>query len=106
MFKARKRHKGFESMATEKTVSLTQLGEQLAAENSCSNRQGVDLVKQVMSLIEGHLKEGRKVGITPMGTLEMVKKPARTGRNPQTGETLKIPERNALKFKESKRFEA
>lgn len=45
-----------------------------------------------------------KAGFTipGIGKLQVVKRKARTGRNPRTGETMKIPARTALKFRIAK----
>ena len=40
-----------------------------------------------------------KSRIDGLGTFEVVKRGARTGRNPQTGEPIQIPERQALNFR-------
>lgn len=53
------------------------------------------------SLIGGittSLKRGRKVTIVGFGTFSVVKKKARTGRNPQTGAPIKISARKVPKF--------
>lgn len=46
-------------------------------------------------------KKGDKVSWPGFGSFEGIKKKASTGRNPQTGEPVKIPARKALKFKAS-----
>ena len=45
------------------------------------------------------LKKGNKVPIVGFGTFAISKRAARDGRNPQTGETVKIAARNAVTFK-------
>ena len=47
---------------------------------------------------KGLVKEG-KVSLVGFGTLEKKKRGARTARNPQTGETVEIPARNAVSVK-------
>jgi len=52
----------------------------------------------VISTITRELKKQNKVKLTGFGTFYVSKRNARTGINPQTGETLKIKARNVPKF--------
>jgi len=45
------------------------------------------------------LKKGDRLTLTGFGTFSVVKRGARTGRNPQTGKEIKIPARKVAKFK-------
>jgi DNA-binding protein HU-beta len=45
------------------------------------------------------LKKGDKLTLTGFGTFSVVKRKARTGRNPQTRKEIKIPARKVVKFK-------
>jgi len=45
------------------------------------------------------LKKGDKLTLTGFGTFSVVKRRARTGRNPQTGKEIKIPATKVAKFK-------
>jgi DNA-binding protein HU-beta len=45
------------------------------------------------------LKKGDRVSIPGFGSFSISKRSARTGRNPQTGETIKIKARKVAKFK-------
>lgn len=56
-----------------------------------------DITKAFMSK-----KTENKIQIPGFGTFKMDKRPARTGRNPRTGETMKIPAKQVVKFKASK----
>jgi DNA-binding protein HU-beta len=62
----------------------------------------------VDSLVEGitaSLKKGQRVTIVGFGTWGISKRRARTGRNPQTGETIKIKAKKAVRFKTGKQLE-
>lgn len=48
------------------------------------------------------LKKGEKVTITGFGTFMTSKRGARTGRNPRTGQTIKIAARTVARFKVGK----
>jgi len=56
----------------------------------------------VITAIQNELVDGGTVGIAGFGTFSTSIRTARTGRNPQTGEALAIPARNAVKFKVGK----
>ena len=48
------------------------------------------------------LREGRNIEIRGFGTYKIVKRKARTGRNPKNSELIQIPEKKAIKWKMSK----
>lgn len=57
-----------------------------------------DAVECVISSITRALKKGEDVALTGFGTFKVVKRKARKGRNPNTGETIKIKASKAPKF--------
>lgn len=63
----------------------------------------------VDSLIEGittALKKNQRVTLVGFGTWGVSKRKARTGRNPQTGETIKIKAKKSVRFKAGKSLES
>ena len=61
------------------------------------------------ALVEGitsSLKKGQRVTLMGFGTFGTSKRKARTGRNPQTGETIKIKAKTAVRFKAGKELDA
>ncbi len=61
------------------------------------------------SLIHGvstALKKNQKVTLVGFGTWGVSKRRARIGRNPQTGETIKIKAKKAVRFKAGKALDA
>ena len=60
------------------------------------------------ALVEGitsSLKKGQRVTLMGFGTFGTSKRKARTGRNPQTGETIKIGAKTAVRFKAGKELD-
>jgi DNA-binding protein HU-beta len=55
-------------------------------------------VDAVFSVITGELKNGGDVRLVGFGNFSVSKRAASTGRNPQTGEAVKIPARTVPKF--------
>jgi DNA-binding protein HU-beta len=65
-------------------------------------------VAAVDSFLDGivsSLKRGQRVTLVGFGTFGISKRKARTGRNPQTGETIKIKAKKAVKFKAGKELD-
>lgn len=58
-----------------------------------------DIVEHVFEEIEKALAKGEQVNLAGFGIFEVRKRAARTGRNPQTGEEIKIPAKKAVAFK-------
>lgn len=56
-----------------------------------------EISKQILDM----LAAGEEVSIPGVGKLSVIGKAARTGRNPFSGETVQIPARKMLKFKQS-----
>jgi len=52
-----------------------------------------------LNAIKGALKKNQKVALVGFGTFSVVKRKARKGRNPQTGEVISIPAAKIPKFK-------
>ena len=65
-------------------------------------------VQAVDSFLDGivsSMKRGQRVTLVGFGSFGVTKRKARTGRNPQTGETIKIKAKKAVKFKAGKELE-
>lgn len=60
------------------------------------------LVESVIETLIETLKTNKKAKIPSVGTLTIVEKSARKGRNPRTGETIDIPSKKTLKFTPTK----
>lgn len=55
-------------------------------------------VTAILEAIGEGLEAGEKITLQGVGSFTPVVRAARTGRNPKTGETMQIPEKNAYKF--------
>lgn len=56
-------------------------------------------VLAILDALSGALARGDRVEIRGFGTFRSLSRPARTGRNPKTGEEVEIPEKRILLFK-------
>ncbi|MGA7656774.1 MAG: HU family DNA-binding protein, partial [Methylocella sp.] len=72
------------------TITLKQIGVQLAATHELPKQQVEALFSDMIEIIIKHLKKGAKVRISGIGILQVKKRAARMGRNPATGESMKI----------------
>ena len=69
-----------------------------------SKKAATDAVEAVIDTVTRAVASGEKVAITGFGVFEKVARPARTGRNPRTGETVKIKKTSVPKFKPGQSF--
>ena len=63
-----------------------------------TKKEAQEAVDCILTSITKALKKKDTVTLVGFGTFKVNKRKARTGRNPQTGETLKIKARNVPKF--------
>ncbi|MBW3601925.1 MAG: HU family DNA-binding protein [Actinobacteria bacterium] len=61
-------------------------------------------LEAMLDTITREVRRGEKVALTGFGTFELRKRAARTGRNPQTGERMRVPASKAPAFKPGKAF--
>jgi DNA-binding protein HU-beta len=73
------------------------------AENAnLSKSQATDALNAVLGAVGEALKGGDKVTLVGFGTFSVSHRAERTGRNPQTNESIIIPAKNVVKFKPGK----
>ena len=74
----------------------------VAADTGISKSDSAKAVDAVFHSIAASLKSGEEVRLVGFGTFSVARREARTGQNPQTGETLNIPASIQPKFKAGK----
>ena len=84
-------------------MNKAQLIDRLSAQLG-SKKAATDAVEAVVDTITRAVASGEKVAITGFGAFERVARPARTGRNPRTGEAVKIKKTTVPKFKAGQGF--
>lgn len=67
-----------------------------------TKNQATAAVSSVLDSVADSLKNGDKVTLIGFGTFSVSHRAARTGRNPQTGATIKIAAKSNVKFKAGK----
>src|SRR6202023_1164682 len=83
-------------------VTMKHLAATLAADYQMTKRGGEALLSELVGLITKHLKKGERVRIAGLGILQVRKRAARMGRNPATGEAIKIKAQKKVAFRASK----
>jgi len=76
----------------------------IAEDAGITKGQAEDALSAVLDGITSALKSDDSVTLVGFGTFSVSKRDARTGRNPQTGETIKIAAKNVAKFKPGKKL--
>ena len=83
-------------------MNKTELVAAMAEQTNLSKKDAEAALKAFIDVVSEELKKGEKVQLVGFGTFEVSERAAREGRNPQTGETMKIAASKAPKFKAGK----
>ena len=83
-------------------MNKTELVAAIAEKAGLSKKDAEGAVKAFTDTVAEQLKSGEKIQLVGCGTFEVAERAARTGKNPQTGEAIKIPASKAPKFKAGK----
>ncbi len=79
-------------------MNKADLIERVATDASITKTQAQAAISSLFSGIQGDLKKGGRVTLIGFGTFSVGSRKARTGRNPRTGQPLKIAARRIAKF--------
>ncbi len=83
-------------------MNKSELIEAMAKETGMSKKDTEIALKGFISVVSKQLKKKDRIQLVGFGTFETAKRAARTGKNPQTGATIKIPAAVSPKFKPGK----
>ena len=84
------------------TVTLKHLAANVAEGNDLSKKQSEAILGNMVDLVVKHLKKGDRIRIGGLGILQVRKRAARMGRNPATGEPIKIKASKKVAFRAAK----
>jgi len=87
---------------TSRPVTLKHLAAALADEHQLTKRAGEAILGDLVVTITKHLKKGDRIRIVGLGILQVRKRAARMGRNPATGEAIKIKASKKVAFRAAK----
>jgi DNA-binding protein HU-beta len=78
-------------------MTKTQVVAYLAEEAGITKKQGAQVLNSLAGLAAKIIKKGEKLALPGFVTVKVQARKARMGRNPQTGEPIKIPARKVVK---------
>jgi DNA-binding protein HU-beta len=88
--------------AAQATVTLKHLAATLAETHEMAKKQSELILNDLVGLVTKHLKKGDRIRLVGLGILQVRKRAARMGRNPATGEAIKIKTSKKVAFRASK----
>ncbi len=83
-------------------MNKTEFVAAIAEAAEVSKKDAEKVVKAFADVVTEELKKGEKIQLVGFGTFETSQRAARDGRNPKTGETMKIAASTSPKFKPGK----
>jgi DNA-binding protein HU-beta len=83
------------------TINKTELAKAVADETGLSSGQAKEAIEVTLEAIANELGAGNEVSLSGFGKFAISERSARTGRNPQTGETIQIAATKVPRFSAS-----
>lgn len=83
-------------------MKKTEIISALSEETNLSKIDVEKVYNATFELIKNELSKGNKVSVSGFGTFDISERSEREGRNPATGETIKIAASKSVKFKAGK----
>ncbi len=83
-------------------MNKTELVAAMADQAGLTKKDAEVALKAFTDVVSTELKKGGKIQLVGFGTFEVSERAAREGRNPQTGQAMKIAASKAPKFKAGK----
>jgi DNA-binding protein HU-beta len=84
------------------TITLRDLAAAMADGHDLPKAKASALLMDMVTVMTRHLKKGARIRIAGLGILQVRKRPARMGRNPATGEAIKIKASKKIAFRAAK----
>ncbi|MBP6944473.1 HU family DNA-binding protein [Patescibacteria group bacterium] len=84
------------------SMTKSQLLQELAAKSGRTKKEIVTVMEALVKMAYVQVKKEGEFVIPGLGKLVKVKRPARMGRNPATGEAIKIAAKTVIKFRVAK----
>jgi len=84
------------------TIALRNLAAELAESHEVPKKQTQAMLSDMVALVVKHLKKGDRLRLVGLGILQVRHRAARMGRNPATGEAIKIKASKKVAFRAAK----
>ena len=85
-------------------MNKEELVKEISKKSKVSQKIAGDVLAAILDTVEKTVSKGKKVTLVGFGTFEPRKRSARTGRNPQTGASIKIAAKTVPAFSAGKKF--
>jgi len=100
--KASARKPATKAKATAPVVTLKHIAAEIAEAHELSKSHAETMLNDTVALLSKHLVKGSKVRIVGLGIFQVKRREAHMGRNPQTGEPVKIKASKKVAFRAGK----
>lgn len=100
--KAPAKRKTAAKKALPDTLTLKHLAAELSEAHEMPKKQAEELLSDFIDRMGGYLKKGKKLRIPGLGIMQVRKRAARWGRNPATGERIRIKASKKVAFRVAK----
>jgi len=90
------------STRAQATITLKNLAAELAESHEVPKKQTQAMLSDMVALVVKHLKKGDRLRLVGLGILQVQHRAARMGRNPATGEAIKIKASKKVAFRAAK----
>jgi DNA-binding protein HU-beta len=90
------------TVAPQATITLKHIAAQLAEGHDLPKKRAEALLGDLVTVATEHLTKGDKIRLTGLGILQVRSRPARMGRNPATGASIKIAASKKIAFRPAK----
>jgi DNA-binding protein HU-beta len=88
--------------APQATFTMKQIAAELAESHDLPKKKTEAILSDLVTETTRHLEKGDKIRLTGLGILQVRARPARMGRNPATGEAIKIKASKKIAFRPAK----
>jgi DNA-binding protein HU-beta len=88
--------------AKQAVISLKQISADLAEKHELPKKQMTEVVDALFDNLAKNLRKGAKIRVPGFGIFVVAKRAARMGRNPATGEPIKIKASKKVRFRPAK----
>lgn len=85
-------------------INKKDLIEEVSASTGESKKTVEEITNALLDTIVEHLKKGEETTLFGFGGFKVKQRQARVARNPQTGESVKVPARKSVSFRVSKKL--
>lgn len=88
--------------AAPATLTLKHLAAEIAEDHGLTKKQADQILNDMIALVVKNLKKGARIRLAGLGIFQVRKRAARMGRNPATGEQIKIKASKKIAFRAAK----